>query len=67
MARKPRRWRKDFPYYKIQTYNNIFAAWEDQARAYTSVEQAREVIQQRFPDRKARIVVVEAVGRHVLE
>lgn len=67
MARKPRRWRKDFPYYKIQTYNDVFNAWEDQARAYSSVEEAREVIRKRFPDCKARIVVVEASGRHVLE
>jgi hypothetical protein len=65
-SRKPRRWRKDFPYYKIQLFNDIFSSWKDEPRAYDDVEEARAAIQSKFLDRKARIMVVERNGRHVL-
>ena len=65
--RKPRRWRKDFPYYRIQLFNDILNSWKDEPRAYASVEQAREKIKLKFANRKTRIMVVERASRHVLE
>ncbi len=65
--RKPRRWRKNFPYYKIQLYNSVFKSWKDEPRACSSLAEARRLIHTKFLGRRARIVVVEREGRHVLE
>ena len=65
--KKPRRWRKDFPYYKIQVFNKIFNAWQDEPRAYSTVEDARAVMKTRLSGHTTRIMVVEHNSRHVLE
>ena len=68
MARKkPRQWRKDFPYYKIQVFNQVWQSWTDEPRAYGSIQEARETILERFAQQKARIVEVNREGRRVLE
>ena len=64
---KPRRWRKDFPYYKVQIFSVLSTSWTDQPRAYDSVEEAQEAIRRKFATQQARIVEVEEDGRHVLE
>jgi hypothetical protein len=66
-ARKPRRWRKDFPYYKIQVYNPVFNSWKDEPNAYTCIAEARRAVQTKFPDQRARIMVVDRDGRYVLD
>jgi hypothetical protein len=65
--RKPRRWRKDFPYYKVQIYNEILNSWVDEREAYPSLAEARQLIKTRFSSRRVRIMVVEREGRHVLQ
>ncbi len=65
--RKPRRWRKNFPYYKIQVYNTLFNSWKDEPRAYSSLAEARRLIRTKLSGQRARIVVVEREGRHALE
>jgi hypothetical protein len=68
MARKkPRQWRKDFPYYKIQVFNQVWQSWTDEPRAYGSVEEARKLVLSRFARQQARIVAVDRDGRRVLE
>jgi hypothetical protein len=68
MARKkPRQWRKDFPYYKIQVFNQVWQSWTDEPRAYGSVEEARKLVLGRFARQQARIVEVDREGRRVLE
>jgi hypothetical protein len=68
MARKkPRQWRKDFPYYKIQVFNQVWQSWTDEPRAYSSVEEARKLVLGRFARQQARIVEVDREGRRVLE
>ena len=68
MARKkPRKWRKDFPYYKIQVFNQVWQSWTDEPRAYGSVEEARKLVLGRFARQQARIVEVDREGRRVLE
>lgn len=68
MARKkPRKWRKDFPYYKIQVFNQVWQSWTDEPRAYGSVEEARKLVLDRFARQQARIVEVDREGRRVLE
>lgn len=65
---KPRRWRKNFPYYKVQIFNEIVYAWKDEKDAFDSVDAANSYIAERAkPPRVARIVVVEGErDRHVL-
>ncbi len=65
--RKPRRWRKDFPYYKIQTYREVSQSWSDEPRAYANLAEVRRTIRTRFADRRARIVIVERERRRVLD
>jgi hypothetical protein len=66
-ARKPRRWRKRFPYYKIQVYSAVFNSWKDEPRACSSLAEARKLIQTKFSEQRARIMAVEREGRHVLD
>jgi hypothetical protein len=63
---KPRRWRKQFPYYKIQVFDQVINSWKDERKVFDSVENAREYIAQKIAPRIAHIVVVEKTGRHVL-
>ena len=65
--RKPRRWRKQFPYYKVQVFDEIINSWKDERKAFDTVEAAREHIAGHVFPRAARIVVVESTGRHALE
>jgi hypothetical protein len=65
--RKPREWRKDFPYYKVQTFNTVWNSWTDEPRAYGSLEEAGEVIQRKLSDRRTRIIIVEREGRRVYQ
>ncbi len=65
--RKPRRWRKDFPYYKVQIYDEVVKSWTDQPRAYATLAEARSMIRARLVNCRARIVVVERESRRVLD
>lgn len=65
--KKPRRWRKDFPYYKVQVFSDVSISWMDEPLAYDSAVEAEEAIRRKFATQQARIVVVEREGRHVLE
>jgi hypothetical protein len=64
--RKPRRWRKDFPYYKIQVFDETVKSWKDERKVFKTVEAAQDYITRKIAPRPARIIVVEHGGRHVL-
>jgi len=66
MPRKPRHWRKDFPYYKVQLFNRTFVSWTDGQDAFSSIEEAREYIKRGKTEANARIVAVERDRRYVL-
>lgn len=65
--RKPRRWRKKFPYYKVQVFNKIFQSWKDEQRAFDSVEEAKDYIARRLSRVSTRIIVVQEKERYVLD
>lgn len=65
--KKPRRWRKDFPYFKIQLFNNVVNSWMDEQKAYASVEEAKSAKVTKFSGELTRIVVVESNGRRILQ
>jgi hypothetical protein len=65
--KKPRRWRKDFPYFKIQLFSKLVNSWMDEQKAYPSVEEARAARVKKFPGELSRIVVVESNGRRILQ
>jgi len=63
---KPRRWRKDFPYYKIQVFNEIVKSWKDERIVFDTINAAQDHIEKKVTPRLARIIVVAREGRHVL-
>ena len=68
--RKPRRWRKQFPYYKVQVFDHTVNSWIDERRVFDTVEAAQSYIADKIPPQApqaARILVVETKGRHVLD
>lgn len=64
--RKPRRWRKEFPYYKVQVFKNVFQSWKDERRAFDTVEEAKDYINKKLKCVSTRIIVVQEKERHVL-
>jgi hypothetical protein len=67
MFKKPRRWRKDFPYYKVQVFSPIFNSWTDKQTAHSTREEADQARQKRFPGMGTRIVEVTHEGKTVSE
>jgi len=65
--RKPRKRRKDFPYYKIQVYNETVKSWKDIQKAFGTVKAAESYIVEKVAPQTTRIMVVEREGRHVLK
>lgn len=57
--RKPRRWRKEFPYYKVQVFKNVFQSWKDERRAFDTVEEAKDYINKKLKCVSTRIIVVQ--------
>jgi hypothetical protein len=64
--RPRRKWRRDFPYYKVQVLDTINSVWVDERGAFDSLEEARRYIESRLQGKNARVMVVEANGRHPL-
>jgi hypothetical protein len=60
-------WRKDYPYYKVQVFDSRSLAWIDEKRGFGSLEDARSFIEERFQDKRCRIMVVDEKGRRPLE
>jgi precorrin-4 methylase len=65
--RKLRRWRKDYPYYKVQVFDDHIASWKDERKIFDTVEEAQQHIARKISPRTSRIVVVEKAGRHPLQ
>lgn len=63
MRKKPRRWRKDFPYYKVLAFEEDVKSWKDEPGAFGTLREAEEYIARRVAPRPARIMVVEGVRR----
>lgn len=65
--RPRRKWHSKFPYYKVQVFNKTVHSWKDEQRAFDTLEEAQQYIQQKIAPRDARIMVVEGTRRrHVL-
>jgi hypothetical protein len=56
---KPRRWRKEFPYFKVQLFDPLLASWKDERGIFDTAEAAASHIN-RQPSNLARIIVVES-------
>lgn len=65
--RKPRRWRKQFPYYKVQVFDHTVNSWKDERKVFDTIEAAQAYIEDRIAPQAARILVIETKGRHVLD
>lgn len=65
--RKLRRWRKDYPFYKVQVFDERIASWKDERKIFDSVEDAQQHIAKNISSRTVRIVVIERTGRHLLQ
>ena len=47
LMRNPRRRRKDFPYYKIQVYDEIVKVWKNERKAFDTLEAAQNQLKTR--------------------
>ena len=65
--RKPRQWRKQFPYYKVQVFDQTVNSWKDERKVFDTVQAAQHYIADEIAPRSARIMVIENKGRHLLE
>ena len=63
---KLRRWRKEFPYYKVQVFDEVVNSWKDERKIFDTPKAARDYIAKETTSQAARILVIEANGRHVL-
>ena len=52
-------WEREYPYYKIQTYDDRVFAWRDVKHTFDTEEEARDHIATVFSGVKSRIVIVE--------
>ncbi len=57
--RKTRRWRKEFPYFKVQVFDPLLASWKDERSIFDTAEAAGSYLN-RQPTKPARIIVVES-------
>lgn len=64
---KPRHWRKEYPYYKVQVLDEIINSWKDERKPFDTVDEAQEHIAKNISPKAARIIIVESNGRRVLE
>ena len=60
-------WRKDYPYYKVQVFDDRSLAWMDEKRGFATLDDARSYIRQELAGRKCRIMVVDEKGRRPLD
>lgn len=64
--RKARRWRKEFPYYKVQRFDAVVSSWKDERRIFGTVEAAQSYIDEGIGPLASRILIIETSGRRVL-
>ena len=64
---QPRRHRRNYPYYKIQVFNEVLQSWKDERKVFESVEGAQEHITRNIAPRQARIMTIQREYRHPLE
>ena len=62
----PRR-RRQFPFYKIQVFDEAIQSWKDEPRAFDSLELAKAQIEKKLFSKRVRVVVVDRDGRRVLD
>jgi hypothetical protein len=63
---KPRRWRRD-PYYKVQSFNEVFQSWKDERGAFATIEDARAYVFGKLAPGRSRIMEVRRESRRVIE
>jgi hypothetical protein len=59
--------RRQYPYYKIQTFDDVVQVWKDERKVFDTVEAAQAHIKNELDDKTARIMVVERNSRYVLD
>jgi hypothetical protein len=65
--RKARRWRKEFPYYKVQRFDQVVKSWKDERKIFDTVEAAQSYIDEEMGPQASRILIIETNGRRVLK
>ena len=63
-TKKHDKWRKSFPYYKVQYWDRNVRAWHDIQKSFTTVALAQEYGEKL--KRKYRIMVINRKGRKPL-
>ena len=64
--RKARRWRKEFPYYKVQRFDSVVNSWKDERKIFDTVKAAQSYIEKETGTQASRILIIEISGRRVL-
>ena len=60
--------RQAYPFFKAHVFDAVRLAWVDARReTFSSAEDARAFLSERFPNRESRIVIVTERGRQVHE
>ena len=63
----PRRRRRNYPYYKIQVFDDLTKVWKDERKVFDTAEEAQNYIRTELTDKSARIMVVERNNSYVLD
>ena len=64
--RKPRGRHRRCPYYKIQIFNHVSRAWQDERKVSDTVADAEQYIAESNAGQLTRIIAVEETGRRIL-
>lgn len=64
---RPRRKHRPFPYFKVQVLDDLTLSWKDVQRAFSTENEARAYIADKLTSTNARVMLVEASGRSVIE
>lgn len=63
--RNPRGRHRRPPYFKVQFFDRTSLSWQDDRRAFETIDEANKYIARKHPTPETRIVIVEKNGREV--
>jgi len=59
-------WRKSFPYFKVQFWDNYVSAWHDIQKRFNDIQSAEQYIAGQSKSKTWRIMQIERNGRFVI-
>jgi hypothetical protein len=65
-AKEHDKWRKSFPYFKVQWWNKVDISWHDIQKRFTSIQESEAHIAGLPKSKTYRIMQIERNGRFVL-